>query len=205
MKRYAMIAAALGVSITLAACGNDDTTTSGAGGAADRSPSASASAASHNATDVSFAQDMIPHHRQAVDMAEMALDRASTPEVRALAEQIRNAQEPEIETMSAWLESWGEDVPAADGHGGGHGAGPTMDMPGMMSDEQMDQMMSMSGASFDEMFLTSMVEHHRGAVEMAQVEQTEGQYRPATELAATIEADQQAEIAEMTRLLDDIG
>lgn len=209
MKRYAMIAAALGTSVTLAACGNNDPATTGAGNSANPNPSASASAVNHNATDVTFAQDMIPHHRQAVEMAGMALDRASTPEVRALADKILAAQEPEIETMSAWLESWGEDVPAVNeaggGHGAGHGADSSMDMPGMMSGEDMNQMMSMSGAAFDKMFLASMVEHHRGAIEMAEIEQAEGQYGPAKELAAKIAADQQAEITQMTSLLDNIG
>ncbi len=149
----------------------------------------------HNAADVTFATDMIPHHQQAVQMAELAESRASNPEVLTLAAEILDAQGPEIETMSGWLEEWDEPVP--EGMGGmDHG-----DMPGMMSEEMMTDLDAASGMNFDEMFLEMMIDHHTGAVEMAQTEQADGQYAEAVELAEEIEASQTAEIETMEALL----
>nr|MBA3798567.1 DUF305 domain-containing protein [Geodermatophilaceae bacterium] len=92
--------------------------------------------ADHNAADVTFATDMIPHHQQAVQMAELATDRAASPEVLEVAEEIRGAQQPEIDTMSGLLEEWGEPVPEDMGGMGG-GSGGMGDMPGMLTDEQL--------------------------------------------------------------------
>lgn len=187
MKRIAMILPALLASVVLAACGssNDD-------------PTAAGSSGDHNAADVKFAQDMIPHHGQAIEMAQMAADRAAAPEVEALAARIEQAQDPEIETMSGWLRSWGEDVPSA---GMDHGGHSSMTMPGMMSSEDMAELMARSGAAFDRAFLTMMTEHHRGAIEMARTERADGRHGPAKELAGKIIKDQQAEIDEMAALL----
>ena len=204
MKRIAMLIVALGTSITLAACGSNDSTT-GASTSTD-STSASASASEHNPADVSFAQGMIPHHRQALMMAGMAADRASMPEVKDLASRIKAAQDPEIQTMSGWHKSWGEDVPAdgSMGMGGGQGSS-SMPMAGMMTNDEMSELMGMGGSGFDRMFLTSMTEHHKGAIEMAKTEQAQGSYLPAKELAAKISQDQQAEITEMADLLAKIN
>ena len=177
--------------VGLAACSNDDPTTTENGGG-------STSGAEFNDADVSFAQDMIPHHQQAVRMAQMAADRADSEEVRQLAADIEAAQAPEIEQMTAWLEAWGEDVP--DDMSGMEGM-EGMDMPGMMSEDQMQEMESASGAAFDQMFLESMVEHHEGAIEMAQTEQAEGENPDAVALAEKIETDQQAEIQTIEQLL----
>lgn len=158
-------------------------------------------AAAHNDADVTFAQEMIPHHRQAVEMAALAEDRAGDPEVRRLAEDIEAAQAPEIATMTGWLESWGEDVPAdaMDHSGMGHGSGDAM--PGMMNAEDMAALEQAEGAAFDRLFLDLMVEHHEGALEMARTQQAQGENPDALALAEKIEADQQAEISEMQRLL----
>ncbi|MGW4540612.1 DUF305 domain-containing protein [Streptomyces chartreusis] len=198
VRRTALAATAVTAALVLAACGGDggDSDT-----AAEASSSSSASAGAHNAQDVTFAQGMIPHHQQALQMAEMATDRASSAEVKDLAERIRKAQDPEIETMSGWLRTWGEDVPSAapgmghSGHSGGSG------MAGMMDAKDMDELMKASGKSFDTLFLTLMVEHHEGAVEMAESEKSEGRYGPATELADAVVTAQTAEIKEMNKLL----
>lgn len=189
MKRTALILLALFASVVLAACGssNDNSTAGGTEG-------------SHNAADVTFAQGMIPHHRQAIEMARMA-DRAAAPEVKTLASRIQAAQDPEIETMSGWLRSWGEDVPSSStsmGHGGGHSS---TSMPGMMSSDQMNDLMAKGGTAFDRAFLTMMTEHHQGAIEMARTEQAKGGYGPAKDLAGKIVKDQQAEIDQMAALL----
>ena len=197
-KTPVLAALLLAAGLTLTACGTEDTS-AGSGSA-----SGSASA-EFNDADVEFAQSMIPHHQQAVEMAQLAEDRASSPEVKQLAADIEAAQGPEIETMTAWLEEWGEEVPAS---GGGHGdmegmedMDDTSDMPGMMSEDEMGDLESAEGDEWDEMFLTMMIEHHEGAIEMARTEQSEGQNPDAVALAEKIEADQTAEIETMEGLL----
>ncbi len=159
-------------------------------------------AADHNAADVTFATDMIPHHQQAVQMAELATDRAASPEVLEVAEEIRGAQQPEIDTMSGWLEEWGEPVPddmgGMDGGSGGMG-----DMPGMLTDEQLADLEAADGAAFDEMFLEAMIDHHTGAIQMAQTEQEDGASPDAIALAEEIERAQTEEIDRMRELLAD--
>ena len=198
VRRTALAATAVTAALVLAACGGDggDPDT-----AAEASSSSSASAGAHNAQDVTFAKGMIPHHQQALQMAGMAADRASSAQVKDLAERIRKAQDPEIKTMSGWLKTWGEDVPSAapgmghSGHSGGSG------MAGMMDAKDMDELMKASGKAFDTLFLTLMVEHHEGAVEMAESEKADGRYGPATELADAVVTAQTAEIQEMNKLL----
>jgi uncharacterized protein (DUF305 family) len=159
-------------------------------------------ATSHNEADVTFAQEMIPHHQQAVEMAALAGERAADPGVRELAADIEAAQEPEIETMTGWLEAWDEQVPTASTDHGDMGHGSSDAMPGMMTAEEMADLEQTEGTEFDRMFLEMMVEHHNGALEMARTEQAQGENPEAVALAERIEADQEAEIAEMQRLLE---
>ncbi|MBU2074971.1 MAG: DUF305 domain-containing protein [Actinobacteria bacterium] len=179
----ALLAASL---LTLAACGNED---------------GSDSAAGHNDTDVAFAQQMIPHHQQAVEMAQLAETRAESAEVKSVAADIKAAQDPEIETMTGWLESWGEDVPDQDMSGMDHGDMSSDDMAGMMTEEEMGDLEGSSGSEFDQMFLTMMIAHHEGAIEMAQTEQAEGEFLDALALAEEIESVQTEEIQTMQELL----
>ncbi|MFB6938742.1 DUF305 domain-containing protein [Streptomyces chartreusis] len=201
VRRTALAATAVSAALVLAACGADGGDSDAAAEASSPSSSPSANAGAHNAQDVTFAQGMIPHHQQALQMAEMAADRASSTQVKDLAERIRKAQDPEIKTMSGWLRTWGEDVPSAapgmghSGHSGGSG------MAGMMDAKDMDELMKASGKAFDTLFLTLMVEHHEGAVEMAESEKSEGRYGPATRLADAVVTAQTAEIQEMNKLL----
>ncbi len=153
------------------------------------------SASDHNDADITFASDMIVHHRQAIDMARLAQGRSANPEVTAIAQRIEAAQDPEIEQMSQWLKDWDQPVPAAGpGHEGQGG------MPGMMSDQEMSELEAATGTAFDQMFLRMMISHHEGAVEMARTEQRDGENAAAKQLAEKIEADQTAEIAEMKQL-----
>lgn len=163
--------------------------------------SQSDTAAGHDAADVAFAQQMIPHHQQAVEMADLALDpaRGASAEVTDLATRIRAAQKPEIEELTGFLESWGEDVPA-EGHEG-HEMGSMKGMSGMMSDEQMSALGQATGADFDRLWLRMMIEHHEGAVQMAETEIADGQDAQAKALARAIVDAQRSEITEMTRLL----
>ncbi|MFI2435588.1 DUF305 domain-containing protein [Streptomyces sp. NPDC018693] len=191
-RRAAAVAVTVTAAFALAACGGEGD----GGSAAGDNASASATADAHNAQDVTFAQGMIPHHRQALEMAALAADRASSAQVKDLAGRIEKAQDPEIQTMTGWLTAWGEDAPAAGGHSG-HSGG----MAGMMNAEDMAKLEKTSGGDFDSMFLTMMIEHHEGAVEMAEAEQAKGAYGPAMAMAGDIVAAQTAEIEEMKKLL----
>ncbi|MEU3662790.1 DUF305 domain-containing protein [Streptomyces sp. NPDC032940] len=187
--------------LVLAACGGDgdgDGPATGHGGHDAGSPSASASVPQgrHNAADVAFATGMIPHHRQAVEMADLAPGRARSAEVKKLAAEIKKAQDPEIRTLSGWLSSWGEQVPAegAMDHSR-HGTG------GMMTAEETAELENASGAAFDTAFMEMMIKHHEGAVEMARTERADGAHPPAKKMAAEIITSQSAEIEQMNKLL----
>ena len=202
IRSAAAVAAALTLSLVLASCGDDASSGAGGAPAEDLPTSAAQVQGSDNEADVTFAQGMLPHHRQAVQMAELAPDRTDTPEVLALAEEIAAAQEPEILTMTAFLEAWGAEVPAEDMDASGQMEG--MDhggMAGMMSSEQMAGMAAAMGADFDRMFLQMMIEHHEGAVAMATTEVDEGENATALELAQAIIDTQESEIGRMQDLL----
>ena len=197
-----LITASLGllVASAVAGCGGAESPGTGAAATSAAATSAAAAAASHNDADVTFVQSMIPHHAGAIDMAALAADRASSPEVKELATAIEQAQEPEIEQMQGFLESWGVDE-----------SGDMTGMPGMsgggmsdmsaMSEEQMQQLEQATGAAFDRMFLEMMIAHHTSAIDMAEQEVANGQNPDAKALAEKIIADQRAEIDRMQQLL----
>ncbi|MEU6813102.1 DUF305 domain-containing protein [Streptomyces sp. NPDC046831] len=211
VRRAAGLAAVATAALLLTACGGGDSSPSGAAGhsghgTSTTAPSSTAPArkGGHNAHDVTFAQEMIPHHRQAVAMARLAPQRAKSQEVKDLAAAISEAQDPEIRTMTGWLRAWGEDVPADDGSGmadmpGMHHSGASM--PGMVPDAGMEELGTLSGDAFDKAFLRMMVGHHEGAVEMARAEQAQGGYGPAKQMAGSIVASQSAEISAMRKML----
>lgn len=162
----------------------------------------SGKAKDHNAQDVAFAQGMIPHHQQAVEMSMLAQERASSPKVKELATRIMGAQDPEIQTMKGWLADWDEPLePSSGGMAGmNHGGGTMASGAGMMTDAEMSQLRTASGAEFDKMFLTMMIKHHLGAVTMARTELDKGKHGPAKQLAQTIVDAQEKEITEMQLL-----
>ncbi|MFI1002443.1 DUF305 domain-containing protein [Streptomyces galbus] len=201
-RRTAVLAAAGAAALVLAACGGNGDDSSGHGDHDSATPAASAASASpgrHNAADVAFAQGMIPHHRQAVEMAGLAPERAGSAEVKKLAAAIRQAQDPEIRTLSGWLASWGEEVPA--GGAMDHSLHGGADSGGMMTMQEMDELEKASGKAFDTAFLEMMVKHHQGAVAMAEAEQADGAFAPARKTAGRIVTSQSAEIEQMNRLL----
>ena len=160
--------------------------------------------ADFNATDVGFAQGMIPHHAQAVEMADMALSSSTNADVLALAKQIKAAQNPEIETMSGWLRAWGQKVPAMNSMSdGGHDMTDMsgMMMDGMMTEKDMDRLESSTGSAFDRLWLELMIQHHEGAVRMSEDELKDGKNPEVKALAQTIITAQQAEITKMNSLL----
>lgn len=194
VRRAAATAAALALALT--AC----STSEGAGGG---------TGSGHNDADVDFASDMIQHHAQALEMVDLTLGRDLDPKVAGLAEDIRAAQAPEIETMADWLEDWDEPVPAtsrdhANAHAEDHGGGGAMDedMPGMMSAEQMDSLENASDATFEDLWMQMMIDHHEGAISMAQTVLDEGESAKVAKLAEGVVETQQAEIDTMRSLLD---
>jgi uncharacterized protein (DUF305 family) len=161
-----------------------------------------ASSGAHNDVDAMFANDMIPHHGQAVQMADMILAKTTNAEVKALAEKIKAAQSPEIATMAGWLKGWGKPVPDPYAHLAGMAG---MSHGGMMSAEQMGQLDKATGAAADKLFLTQMQEHHAGAVDMAKGELANGSNAEAKKLAQSIITSQTAEIAQMKAMVAALG
>ncbi|MEX0846419.1 MAG: DUF305 domain-containing protein [Ilumatobacteraceae bacterium] len=193
-------AAVLALTLTLAACGSDDSSS------ADTTVALSASTGAAGATgsvvlndaDVEFAQGMIAHHEQAIEMAEIALDpsRSAGADVIDLATRIKAAQDPEVELMTGWLTAAGAPMTmdSSDGH-------DMSSMDGMMSAEQMDSMSAMNGGEFDQMWLEMMIAHHKGAISQSETVKADGSNPDVLALAAEIITAQQAEITEMEALL----
>ncbi len=163
--------------------------------------------AAFNAGDVTFAQGMIPHHQQAVEMATIALDpaREAGTAVKDLATRIQGAQDPEIQLMTGWLEEWGQPV---DEMAGMDHSSMDMDdmadmpgMEGMMTAAEMTGLEAATGPAFDKLWLDMMVRHHQGAVTMSKTAETDGKAAVVKDLAANIVSAQEGEIAEMQKLL----
>ncbi|WP_431956779.1 DUF305 domain-containing protein [Nocardia lijiangensis] len=196
--RITLAAFAASALLFAAACGDDSDSTSGM----DHGTTSSTAAAATSATrtdfddaDVTFLQMMYPHHAQAVDMAKMVPGHTQNPQLLALAAEVEKAQAPEMEQISALLQSFGKPAPTAGSGHEGHG------MPGMMSAEQMLALEAASGAEFDRMWLEMMIEHHAGAIDMAKTELAEGVNPDAQALARAVIAAQEAEIATMRTML----
>ena len=203
IRRFTVPTLAFALVATLAACGSDDspsadtaaTETTAAAGAPSSTPVGSAAL---NDADIEFAQGMIAHHEQAVEMAEIALDpnRQASAEVIDLATRIQAAQEPEIEQMTAWLTAAGESIMMDLGEGHDMSS-----MEGMMTAEQMDALAVATGSEFDTMWLEMMIAHHEGAISQSQTVKANGSNPDVLALADQIIAAQQGEIAEMQALL----
>lgn len=149
--------------------------------------------ADHNDADVTFAQQMVPHHQQAVYMAQLATGGAAGAAVTTLAEQIDAAQGPEIATMRGFLKDWGLNEMSGDMGG--------MDMgDGMASDNDLETLANLQGDEFDQKFLTLMIAHHTGAIAMAKTEIADGKSSAAKKLAQQIIDAQEREITTMKGL-----
>lgn len=202
----ALAITAVAAAAVLAACSSADTAapasaSAGSSMAAEQSAGAD-SAQAGSESDITFAQLMIPHHEQAVQMADMALQKATTPEVQQLAQQIKDAQDPEIQQMRGWLTAWGapEQMVGMDGMDGMDMGGQTA--AGMMTDQDMSALMDASGNEFDRMWLAKMIAHHKGAIEMAQTAKADTTNPDVTALADAIVAAQTSEIDTMEKLLN---
>jgi len=146
------------------------------------------SSSQYSADEIMFAQMMIPHHEQAVTMSELALSNTTTAEIVALATAIRDAQAPEIIQMQSWI----------DGKSESHMH--DMEMGGMLTDAELAELAELKGAAFDQMFLTAMIAHHEGALDMVEMINDSTNSEVKT-LAANIVQSQSAEIEAMKALL----
>jgi uncharacterized protein (DUF305 family) len=151
----------------------------------------------HNAADVAFAQNMIPHHQQAVDMSAMVPSRTANPDVVVLANHIGSDQQSEIDMLKELLARWGEPTGADHAGHDGHAA---MGIDGMVDAATMERLQYLRGGEFDGLWLRSMIKHHQGAVTMAQHEVAHGQNPDAVKMAKIIVDWQQLEIGQMTKL-----
>ena len=204
--RLALAAVAAATVVGLAGCANDNNDMSGMPGmdhgssSASATPSTSASPAAgpHNDADVMFAQMMIPHHQQAIEMSDMILAKDGIDaKVTDLATQIKAAQAPEIAQMSGWLAGWGANPSPSMGMDHDMGGG-------MMSQADMDALRNATGVEASRLFLTGMIAHHQGAITMAQQQLANGQNPAAKQLAQNIIDTQQAEITTMNQLLEQL-
>ncbi|MCX5338920.1 DUF305 domain-containing protein [Streptomyces atratus] len=209
-RRRALAAAGIvaSLALALAACGSSEgskTDGSSMPGMDHGSSAPATPGSAFNDADVKFAQQMIPHHQQAIEMAKLAGGRAADPEIKELAAAIEKAQDPEINTMKGWLTSWGKPLPSAsasmgDMPGMDHGSDGS-GMPGMMSDKDMSDLEAAKGKDFDKKFAQLMIGHHEGAVTMAEDEQKNGSNADAKKLAGAVITAQTAEIEKMNKII----
>ena len=140
--------------------------------------------------ELMFASMMIPHHSEAVTMSELALANTTNPEILSLATAIRDAQGPEITQMQSWLD--------ASNYSESHAH--HMEMSGMLTDEELAELSSANGSTFDRLFLQGMIAHHQGAIDMLSMikNSTNSEVK---KLSADIFTSQSAEIEAMKALV----
>jgi uncharacterized protein (DUF305 family) len=183
--RITALLAALATAAAVSSCGESP-------------PPADAQSTKHNAADVTFTVNMIPHHQQAVDMSAMVPSHTTNRDLIHLAKHISVDQQAQIETLRGLLGQWGEQ--AALDQAGHHGPGGTA-MDGMVDTATMARLPSLTGTPFDVLWLESMIRHHQGAVAMAMPEIEHGENPKAVKMAKIIVDWQQLEIGRMNAML----
>lgn len=164
-------------------------------------PPSAQSPAAHNAADVAFARNMIPHHQQAVLLAAMVRARTANADLRVTATHIGADQQAEIRTLNGLLAEWGEPVDPGGMSPSDHGGMAMAGMAGMVDQGILDRLQTLDDDAFDTLWVTSMISHHQGAITMAQDEIAHGQSADAVDVARLIITAQQREIAMMTHLI----
>jgi uncharacterized protein (DUF305 family) len=194
-------AATVAVALTVAGCSSGGTGSTAS--SITSSAAAAQAAAVFNDTDVTFLQQMYPHHAQAVDMATLMDGRTTTPAVMQLGATIKGAQQPEMDKMTSLLTSWGKPAPTTTTTttAGGMAGMSNSGLPGMMSAADMSTLTGLSGTMFDQKWLTMMTAHHQGAITMATTELSNGNNPDAKQLATNIISAQNAEIQHMSTLI----
>ncbi|MDT2006952.1 DUF305 domain-containing protein [Rhodococcus opacus] len=229
-KSLAVGVAAVAALVALTACSNSgNEQASQSGTSASVTATTAGTADTHNQADVTFAQQMIPHHAQAIEMSDVVLAKDGIdPRVTDLATQIKAAQGPEIEQLQGWLSEWGQPgMPMSTPGMMTPGQSMPMSTPGMMtpghampmqssqipmsggmsgmmSDQDMEALRNAQGVEASRLYLTQMTTHHQGAITMAQTEIDSGQYPDAVAMAHTIADTQQQEITTMQNILSSL-
>ena len=189
------LATAAAATLIVSGCSQGSSSHDSHGGSESGSSQASAQ---FNDADVTYAEGMIMHHQQAVEMSDIILDKSGVnPDVVEMAKQIKKAQGPEIKEMQTWLKDWGQDDSGHEGHGGDSGSGDEMGHDGMVSPEDIKKLKAADGEQASTLFLDQMIEHHQGAVKMAKDHRQDGENPDAVELSQNVISDQNAEIKEM--------
>jgi uncharacterized protein (DUF305 family) len=201
MRRQVLIIGAAGVAalLTMTACSSSSnksatsgTSSAGSSTAATSTPATGA----HNQADVTFAQNGIPHHEQAIPMSDTILGKQGIdPRVVQLATQFKADQGPELQQMHSWLSQWGQPTLTMT---------PGMVMPGMLPDQDITALQNAQGVDATKKFLTEMIECHEGTIAMAEDEIKDGQYPPAVALAHSISTREQQENTTMQGILDSL-
>lgn len=188
--RFGAVVAMLLAAALVVACGGDARPSADAPQSTEQ--------ADHNADDITFARNMVAHLGQGVQMAQMVLTNTSNQDITDLAKRITTTQIGEIQAFRAWLVQW----PDAQGNDSGHdAAGHGTTMPGMVDARTMDRLQSLKDADFDRLWLTLMIDHHRGAIAMCRDELAHGKNPDVIYLARTIISEQEAEIDQMKQML----
>ncbi|MBB5914914.1 uncharacterized protein (DUF305 family) [Nocardia transvalensis] len=171
--------------------------------------------AAANTVDVGFCQDMSVHHGQAVQMAGLELSGGTDPDVKRLAYDILTTQGNQAGRMQGWLQLWGKPTVAVDGymswmtestaghdHGMQHGStGPVSSMPGMATQQDMEQLRQATGPALDTLFLQLMLRHHQGGIPMIDYADAHADTDAVRSLATSMSKTQQGEIQLMTQML----
>ncbi|GAB2505271.1 DUF305 domain-containing protein [Nocardia heshunensis] len=206
--KIALIAGTAATALIAAGCSSNDSDTSKAattsttamahgsmpgmdhGSATTSAPAATRS--DFNDADVTFLTMMYPHHAQAVEMAKLVPSRSQNQQLITLAKAVEQAQSPEMQQITTLLQSFGKPVPSGE---------MNHDMPGIMSKDQMTKLAAASGPEFDKMWMQMMIEHHQGAIDMANTELAQGSNADSKALAQSIVTAQQQEIGQMNTML----
>ena len=147
----------------------------------------------HNDADITFLQDLLPHHVQTGTMTDLARTKATSPKVKALATRIKAEQDQQITRIHDLLGAWGVPITAGDSGNG--------QVPGILSDQQMQQLSSASGSEFDQAFLRLMIDHQQGAIQLAQTELAQGSDPQARRIAQDTVTRQQTQVNQMQKML----
>ncbi len=195
-RRAAVLVAGVAVALTGCSAFEDPPEPTRITAPPERAPTVPTTTPSFTIVDSMFSQMMLPHHAQAVQMADLVPERTDTPEVLALAREIKDAQQPEVDRMTAWLTEWGlevDDDPAE--------STERADVEGMLTEAELQELRDASGAEFDRLWLEGMLAHHEGAVTMAEAVLSAGVHRPTLTLAEEILRARQTEITRMRAML----
>ena len=191
-RRRLVVAAVFGAAaIGLTACSGNG---SGMPGMDHPNTGSMAPGTGHAQGDVEFAQMMIPHHQQALTMSDLAATRAQDAEIKTLAKTITAGQQPEIATLTGWGQPTAQP--------GGHDMTGMGAMPGMMTDEQLQQLQAASGTAFDRMYARMMIAHHNGAIQMANQVLGTTANTDVKAFAQRVVAAQTAEVNQLQTILD---